>query len=425
MKKILIKTYWLVFITMIHPALAQEGLYDYLELAAENNPGLRASFKDYLAALEEVPQVNALPDPQLMFGYFIAPVETRVGAQQFTLSASQAFPWFGTLQTREDAAVQQAKVAFQEFQSQKLTLFEQVKTTYNNMYFLQKSIDISRENLVLLESLKELARINFEANRASFSDILQVEMQQENLQTRLENLESQIVPVLTRFNQLLNRDKGASVSLPETIDSLYLPESPEIIYQQILSRNPNLEKLDQQVKAMEYQQKVAKKLGMPSFTVGVNYINVAPRTDMEMPDNGQDAIMAPQVGVKIPIFQKKYKSMIREAQIKQEAVALRQENFRKELETRLAQLYNDYLQAQREIGLNQKLADLAQRSLDLLQSEFSTGDADFEQLLNMEAKLLNYSLALEKARVQRNDLVYQLQTLTGQDLDISGNYLDQ
>ena len=79
---------------------AQEILEEYLTMAAENSPMLKAKFNDYLAALETVPQVGALPDPQLAFGYFIQPVQTRVGPQEFRISATQMFPWFGTLNAR-------------------------------------------------------------------------------------------------------------------------------------------------------------------------------------------------------------------------------------------------------------------------------------------------------------------------------------
>ncbi|MEN8230854.1 MAG: TolC family protein, partial [Bacteroidota bacterium] len=57
---------------------AQEELEQYLVIAAENNPGLKAKFNKYMAALEVAPQVNSLPDPQAAFAYFIRPVETRV-----------------------------------------------------------------------------------------------------------------------------------------------------------------------------------------------------------------------------------------------------------------------------------------------------------------------------------------------------------
>jgi len=86
-------------------AQSQEILNQYLKIAAENNPGLRARFNQYLAALEVAPQVGTLPDPQFAFGYFIQPVETRVGPQNAKISLTQMFPRFGTHRAKEDVAV--------------------------------------------------------------------------------------------------------------------------------------------------------------------------------------------------------------------------------------------------------------------------------------------------------------------------------
>src|SRR5665648_328374 len=103
MNKIITGILFLLFSSLVS---AQDDLGRYLQTAAENNPGLKARFNEYLAALEIAPQVKALPDPQLAFGYFIQPVETRVGPQQFKISATQMFPWFGSLKARENSAVQ-------------------------------------------------------------------------------------------------------------------------------------------------------------------------------------------------------------------------------------------------------------------------------------------------------------------------------
>ena len=60
-----------LFVVNLLPA--QDALNKYLENAAINNPGLQAEFNEYMAALEIVPQVKALPDPQFAFAYFIKP----------------------------------------------------------------------------------------------------------------------------------------------------------------------------------------------------------------------------------------------------------------------------------------------------------------------------------------------------------------
>ena len=139
MKKLLIYIYsfLLMFIFIGTEVVAQESVITqevnridgYLQLAAENNPELKAIFNQYLATLERLPQAKALPDPSVMFNVFTSPVETRVGAQRAGISISQAFPWFGQLRSQENAVAQLAKARYQAFEEAKNKLFFDVRAT--------------------------------------------------------------------------------------------------------------------------------------------------------------------------------------------------------------------------------------------------------------------------------------------------------
>ncbi|MBW3544602.1 MAG: TolC family protein [Bacteroidetes bacterium] len=393
---------------------AQERPVDpYLVMAAENNPNLKALFHEYLAALEEVPQVGALPDPQVSFGYFILPVETRVGQQRATVSLSQMFPWFGTLVAQEQVAAEQAKVRLQAFETAKLALFKDIKATYNELYYINAATSITEENLRLLQSLKEIATVYYESGRAGFSAVLQVELEEEELKNRLQYLQESRAPLVTRFEKQLNVDLQEPVNLPDTLWEERIQESREQLFAAIRTQNPRLEQLRHEIEVQQNQIAVAKKMGMPSFTLGASYTNVSPREGVEMPDNGQDVLIFPQVGVRLPLYRKKYKAMEKEAVLQREAVQYRRENVENELQTELEQLYTDYLDAQRRVALYQKQASLAQQSLSLLQTEFSTGQGAFEEILRMERQLLGYRLELVSARTALNNYVYSINYLMG------------
>ena len=415
-KKLISINFYLLISINFHNAYAQEteSLNQYLQIAGENNPHLKSLFNQYLAALEEVPQVGTLPDPQLSFAVFIQPIETRVGAQRASFSASQMFPWFGTLTAQEQVAAERAKARLQQFEDAKLDLFKQVKVNYNDLYYLQKATQITQENLKLLASFKELARVNFEGGRAGFADVLRVEIEEEALQNKLQYLEEGRLPLITQFEQLLNEALAESLALPDSLWQEELVLAKDSIFQTILANNPQLEELRYEAQAYESQATVAKKMGLPSFTVGGSYTNIAERTDMEMDNNGQDAILFPQVGVRLPLYRKKYRAMEKQALLQQEAVVLSQESTQDQLLTELEQLYRNYLDAQRRVALNRRLADLAKRTLELLQTEFSTGEADFEEIIRLQQQLLDYQLQEEQARIEQNNDVYNIKYLMGE-----------
>jgi len=103
----------------------------------------------------------------------------------------------------------------------------------------------------------------------------------------------------------------------------------------------------------------------------------------------------------------------------QEAVYLQQANEEQKaektnlLETVLEMAYKEYSDAGRRITLfsNQKV--LAAKALRILESEYTSAEADFEDMLSMERKVLMYSLELEKARADKQASVAFIYYLMG------------
>ena len=166
----------ILLLCLNYTVFAQEQLADYLRLAAAENPTLKASYASYMAALQRVDQSKSLPDPTLSFGYFISPVETRVGAQQFKLSVSQMFPWMGTLKTQESLAAAQAKVQFEAFLEAKNQLFLKVQNAWLQLYSLEKEIALSQKNLGILESYEPITKTKYESNLVSLADLVRVQI---------------------------------------------------------------------------------------------------------------------------------------------------------------------------------------------------------------------------------------------------------
>jgi hypothetical protein len=116
-----------------------QSLNEYLQTAAENNPELKASFNEYKAALEKVPQVS-LPDPELNMGIFIKPMERFMGNQLADVTIMQMFPWFGMLKTRKDEAAKMAMAQYEVFREarKKKTCSFRLKVPGINWFSLKK-----------------------------------------------------------------------------------------------------------------------------------------------------------------------------------------------------------------------------------------------------------------------------------------------
>ncbi len=392
---------------------AGKPLNEYLVIAAENNPGLKASFNEYMAAMEKVPQVGSLPDPRFAFGYFISPVETRLGPQRATFGLSQAFPWFGTLASRKDAASEAAKARYELFENQRANLFFEVKTAYYNYYFMEKAIEITRENIEILNIFRNLSLVKIEAGSASLSDELRVELELNDLENQLALFIDSRDVLRTRFNNLLNRDDAEQVEVPQELAEEEPPYDSLKLLDSVMGSNRELRALDHKLQSFVRQEEAAEKMGLPEFNIGFNYIVVGEMEGSVNPDNGKDAILFPSVGLSIPIYRKKYKAMIREAEYLQEAVVMEKEAKRNSLNTLFAQNMKDFRDGGRRIALNRKQSELATKVLDLLITSYSTNSKDFEEVLRIERQLLGYRLAKERALIDKNVSVAFMDYLLG------------
>ena len=89
-----------------------DSLYHYLEVAAKNNPTVLQKFSEYQAALQKIPQVGSLSDPELSMGVFLSPMELMDGKQVADIRLMQMLPWFGVLRSAKDEMSMMAKAKF-------------------------------------------------------------------------------------------------------------------------------------------------------------------------------------------------------------------------------------------------------------------------------------------------------------------------
>ncbi|MDD3980368.1 MAG: TolC family protein, partial [Proteiniphilum sp.] len=238
-----------------------QTLDDYFKIAAENNPGLQAMHKEYEAALQKVPQVSTLPDPTFSLGYFISPVETRVGPQQAKFSLTQMFPWFGTLKAQGNVAALMAEAKFQNFIDARNRLYFQVASAYYPLYELKDFVRIEQENISILESYKTIATQKFKNGTGTMVDVLRVDIMLKDAQTNLSILRDKEKPLLTTLNKLLNRSENEPVQISDTLKSVILLDNYR--KDSLIVANPKLKALDLKLQASQAAEIVAQKQGLP------------------------------------------------------------------------------------------------------------------------------------------------------------------
>jgi len=406
MKQIIIS----IFIGWLGCGIAfSQTIDDYFKIASENNPELKAKHKEFEAALQRVSQVNTLPDPTFSFGYFISPVETRLGPQQVRFSLTQLFPWFGALKAQGDAAALMAEAKFQLFMDARNKLYFKVAAAFYPLYELNDWIKIEAENIRILESYKTITTKKFENGNGSMVDVLRVDIMLKDAQTNLNILKAKEKPLTTIFNKLLNRPENEQIVMASSLKAENLPEN--FRKDSLLAANPTLKALDLKLEASKATELASQKQGLPKFGIGLDYVMVGKRSDVSMPDNGKDVIM-PMVTMTIPIFRGKYNASVKEAQLMQESYAYQKEEMTNSLLSNYEMAWFEIQQQQQLLELYEQQIQTTQQSLNLLFTSYGNSGKEFEEVLRMQQQLLKYQKMRATALTQYQIAVAKINYLT-------------
>jgi outer membrane protein TolC len=377
----------LIIISLLFFAYNVEGqsINDYYTIAAENNPELKAKYKEFEAAMQKIPQVSSLPDPNLSMGYFISPVETRLGPQNMRFSLTQMFPWFGTLKAQKNAATLMAESKYQAFLNAKNQLYSQVATAYYPLYELLKLKDIEQENIKILESYKNIANAKFENGKGSLVDVLRVDIMIKDAQTNLDILTKKEPALTSWLNSILNRKYNEKIVISKDLQIMELPMEYR---KDSITTNPILQELELKKQASEVAIEVARKQGLPKLGLGLDYVLVGKGMN-NFPDSGKDIIM-PMVSVSLPIFRKKYNAATKEAKLMQESFSFQKEAYENKLNGTYYKLVFELEKERDLLKLYEGQVITLSKSLNLLFAYYSNANKDFEEVLRMQQELLKY-----------------------------------
>jgi len=392
-----------------------QALEEYLNIASENNPEVKAAFSRFEAALQQSPQVSSLPDPTLTIGAFGRMMQSDMGAEEAKLSLMQMFPWFGTLGAMEDAANLTAEARFQEYLDIRNQVSLKVKTAYAELFLVSRTVELQKENLDILQSYKELALSGLRSGNSPMVNVVKIDIEFEAAATEVEILQERLVPLKVNFNLLLNRSVEEEVVVG---DSLIFPLPEEFEMSEGLEKHPRIQMLQKEKEVYQKEQEIARKQGMPQLGLGLDY-TINSKTPSGMHDmNGQDAYM-PMLSVSLPIFRKKYTAARKEAELMEEAAQHQQT-------VQMNELTSSFEMTKYELRTARKLLDLYQRQIksseqanELLISAFSNSSGNFEEVLDMNQTILLLKMqqlqALAKGFIAQAQMDYLFSKTSGNE----------
>lgn len=439
-----------------------DSLAAYLEIAARNNPGVQKSLYDYQAALQKVPQVSSLPDPELTAGFFLKPMELMSGNQVADFQLMQMFPWFGVLRNAKDEMSLMAQAKYELFRDAKLQVGYDVQKAWYELFKVREEIRISEKNIELLRTIERLSLIKFKSpsaggttslpagsmtspgsrggmeggsagmgnmagvqttrrdadsreNQSSMqslpmgsstsgsglADFYRIQIEILGLEDNIASLKNQERTSVARFNSILDRSPEHPVYV-DTItrfSSVGLEETMDP--DSLLADNPMLKMISYENQSLEARKKMISGMSYPMMGIGINYslINKSPMSESAM--NGSDMVM-PMVTVTIPVYRKKYNAMKSETDLLKSSSEKSYRATENSLKVELLSAMLDYQDISRRVKLYESQHSLAARSLDLMLKDFSASASSLTDVLRLRQQIYEYELNLIEARADLN-----------------------
>ncbi|WP_205941058.1 TolC family protein [Albibacterium indicum] len=411
----------LMWLSIFSKASAQNTFTDslsyYIQVAIENNPGLKSQKYIHAAFLEKIPQAGAYQDPELSMEAYTMPMEVVGGRSIGNISLMQVFPWFGTRKAARTEATHMANVQDKQYQEVLNSLILQVSTKWYLLQKLSEQLKNNQENKVLLEQLEQLAIRKFSApsggSEASMSETLRIQMGVAEIENNIESLHAQIEAEKAEFNALLNRKASEEVMVGKEIRKLNFLYSEKEALRIIQMNNPVLGMITEEGLAYKAKAEADRKMSYPMIGIGVEYM-VLGKTNNAMLAmdgmNGNDMVM-PMVSLSLPLFRKKYNAQQNESRLWRKSS---EESFKNTLNTLESEFYSFKSQlddAERTIELYEKQTTLAQTTYNLIVKEFISGKSDLTNVIEVQRQLLDYQLKRAEALTNYNTLVVSIKKL--------------
>ena len=385
---------------------APQTLDEYLRYAALHNAGLQAAFEEWKAALEQIPQAQALPDPRFTYGYFTEQIMTR---QQ--VEVMQMFPWFGKIAARTDAAAAAAKAAQSRYEARQVQLFSEVKQAFYEYAYLAGATRVAKENLALMQHFEEVARTKHLTATASHPDILRAQIEVAKLQNELITLERSRSPTVARLNALLNRPADAQLPWPREEPGRPAEVDRSLLMATLKNRNLELQAMGFDIERLDREVAVAKRNYYPDIGVGVQWMG------MPMPEGGSENDVMLGLELNLPIWRSSYRA----GELQARAMARRARYERKDLENSLAarteQALYEFENSGRQVRLyDAALVPRAQELIGASEAAYMAGTIDFLNLISAQQDLLKFRLERQRFWADQQQKLAELEMLVGAGL---------
>jgi outer membrane protein TolC len=376
------------------------ALGELVHEALERNPEISAAAQRLEAAKALIPQVQALPDPEINLEYRdLSERETMYGV-------TQELPFPGKLSLKGAVASREAERVEQAYLGVRLRVISALKQAYYDLHFVHKSIEIVAKNKELLRQFEETAKTRYAVGQGAQQDVFRAQSEVSRVLARLATLEQRKYSLHAEINRLLNRPPADPLGQPEETQATQLKRSLEELSALVDQSAPQLRAEQKGVDRADKALDLARREYYPDFEIGAMGLHEEP--------TGTEGYRV-MLNIKVPLYYAtKQREGVREAVAGREVARDELQAIRQDL---LFRVNDNVAQARRaeELIAVLKGAVIPQARLTLAsaQAGYGVGKLDFLTLLNSLLTLQESELEHHGEIVEHEKALARIEEIIG------------
>ena len=316
------------------------------------------------------------------------------------LNASWELDLFGRIRRSAQSALASFEAQIEDYHGVQLALVVETVSTYLRALSLAERLGIAAQNVESQEKSLDIAELRFGAGMANGLDPAQAKVNLHSTQASVPALRFELTRTLHRLSVLTAREPRALLEQLST--DVPLPEIPGDILvgipADLLRNRPDLRGLERKLEAQTARVGVATAALYPSIRISGSWDWLAFEPEDLFEEEGGFGTIGPVVS--LPLFTGgRLRSAIdaEEAALRQLHLQLHQQALvaQEEVENALVAVVND----RRRKQLLSEAVVAAQQSVDLVRELYTSGQSDFQNVLDAQRSQFSLQDQLAQAKL--------------------------
>lgn len=384
-------------------------LNDLVREALRNNPELK-SFEYNRDMMElRTESEGTLPDLEFTYMREEMPRFRWNAAPMEKFGLMQMFPFPGKLSTETELAVIRAEHAHHEHMEKANEVLAKLRSMYFELWFVQQSIVLNRENYLLLEQFTKIAQTRYGVGQSSQQDVLKAFVEIARLENQLISLRQQELSAKAMLMSLLGRSPSDTLGVAAVPpNSGFLP-TLDTLHQTAYRFRGMLLHDSLSVEEGEKMKSLAKKEYLPDFKFGIEFLR--------MPNNSGYRAWTVSAGITLPFAPwslSRTSAKVEEASIGVDRARENLKNSRNMIRANISDLYLKAASFARQLeNYTGVVVPQTQQALQASLMAYQTGNTDFLMLIDSYRMLVEVMMEKLMLRMQFEQAVAELKREVG------------